>query len=232
MCLDMINPGAKMMKRLLSLATLAVMAGTSFAGAADIAKYSVTFNANWTEQSHMIDYPKDAHLSGLIGTTHNKDYSIFADGKIATAGFKVLAETGKHTPLDREITKAIDKGTAGVKFESGPLFKFPGKISARFIASSYHPYASVAAMIAPSPDWFVGASKVSLRPDGKWVDTITVPLLAWDAGTDIGVTYKSPNAEAKPRQSIRVSSAAQFIGQNGVRTLGTLTFTRVNNATN
>ncbi|VDO18136.1 unnamed protein product [Brugia timori] len=55
-------------------------------------------------------------------------------------------------------------------------------------------------MFGPSPDWCVGISSVNLcLPDCTWIPERTFELLPFDAGTDNGPTYMSPNNPAEPR---------------------------------
>lgn len=59
-------------------------------------------------------------------------------------------------------------------------------------------------MLGPSPDWVVGVSKLNLcQKDCTWTRSMTIDLYPWDAGTDNGITYMSPNDETKPRQKMR-----------------------------
>lgn len=210
--------------------TLAAALAALFAGAAqaaDIAQYQVRFDATWTASSHPLDYPSSAHFSGLIGATHNDAYTIFADGGTATAGLEGLSERGAHSPLDAEIRAALTRGIAGMLFESSPLFSFPGSLQANFIADAAHPYVSVVAMVAPSPDWFTGVSKVPLHKDGHWVRQAKLTLFVYDAGTDYGTTYKAPDDDAMPRQSIRLAATPHFLDGDGLKPVGTVTFTRI-----
>jgi hypothetical protein len=57
-------------------------------------------------------------------------------------------------------------------------------------------------MIAPSPDWFVGVSGLELRPDGEWIGKLGVDLLPYDAGTDSGLSFTSPNNNTNPAEPI------------------------------
>ena len=206
---------------------LAVLAIAAPAQAADIASYQIRFDATWTAESHPLDYPSNAHFSGIIGATHGQAYRVFEDGGLATPGLEALSERGAHSPLNTEIETAIAEGTAGALFESGALFQLPGTISATFTADAAHPYVSAVAMVAPSPDWFTGISNVSLRKDGKWIDEMTYTLYAWDAGTDSGVTYKADDADTMPRQSVRMNVAPQFEQNGALKPVGTVTFTRM-----
>ena len=209
-----------------SIIMLANVFGTAV-HAADTARYEVRFDATWTADSHPLDYPAGAHFSGLIGATHGHDYHVFKDGGTATDGLEALSERGSHSPLNTEIEAAVKAGNAGALFESSPLFEFPGSIKTTFRADTAHPYVSVVAMIAPSPDWFAGISNISLRKDGKWVEKATYTLYAWDAGTDNGTTYTAPDDNTMPRQSVRLNAAPQFRGADGMKPVGSVTFTRI-----
>ena len=215
------------MKTLLIGAALAACTLGSPAFGDETARYTVQVNATWTAQSHPLDYPGNAHFSGLIGATHNGNYQIFKDGGTATDGLEALSERGAHSPLNQEITAAIAEGSVGSLFESDPLFAFPGTLSASFTADAAHPNVSVVAMVAPSPDWFTGVSSVALHTAGGWVDTITLPLWVWDAGTDVGTTYQAADSDAQPRQSTRLAAGPHFLGKGGLKPVGTVTFTRL-----
>lgn len=215
------------MKSFLFGTALAVLTVASTAHAADTTRYEIRFAATWTADSHPLEYPAGAHFSGLIGATHGNAYRVFEDGGTATAGLEALSEHGAHSPLNSEIRAAIKDGKAGVLFESGPLFTFPGSIEARFTVDAAHPYVSAVAMIAPSPDWFTGVSNVSLRKDGKWINRLTYPLYAWDAGTDSGTTYTANDKDTRPRQSVRMNASAHFAHNRLLKPVGTITLTRM-----
>lgn len=197
------------------------------AASADEATYSITVEANWTPGTHALDYPADAHFSGLIGAAHGADYAIFRAGTKATPGLKNLSEAGQHSPLDAEIGAAIAAGTAGSLFETAPLFDFPGTLTATVTVTDRFPLVSIAAMIAPSPDWFAGISSGNLRDGGGWVPAKVVTLYAWDAGTDDGTTYKAENRESAPHQPVAMNDAPHFMKAGKRIPVGKVTFTRV-----
>lgn len=59
-------------------------------------------------------------------------------------------------------------------------------------------------MIYPSPDWFVGVSDLELcLSNGSWIDRKTLYLYPYDAGTDNGATYISPEQPTIPPEAIR-----------------------------
>ena len=82
-------------------------------------------------------------------------------------------------------------------------------------------------MIAPSPDWFTGAADVALMQGEAWIDSVTLPLWAWDAGTDAGETYTAPNADSQPRQSVRLLATPHFLSSDGLIPVGVARLRRV-----
>lgn len=65
-----------------------------------------------------------------------------------------------------------------------------GKTFAVFRVDPKHHLMSFVSMIDPSPDWFVGVSRLELCLDnGSWVESKVLDLFPWDAGTDSGPTY-------------------------------------------
>ncbi len=164
---------------------------------AEVVQYEVTFDSLWTAETHPIDYPSGAHYSAHIGATHNADYTLWGPGEISTEGMKNLAELGTGSPGDAEIEAAIEAGTA-YGFLRMPAPRPVGTQSRRFNVSSEFPLMSLVTMIAPSPDWFVGFRDVDLQDGGDWVSEVQIDAWPYDAGTDSGTTYQSPNEPTEP----------------------------------
>ena len=97
----------------------------------------------------------------------------------------------------------IAAGTAHGELSGGGLSMSPSSVSLEFDIVSSHPYVTLVSMLAPSPDWFVGVSGLSLlAEDGTWKDREEVSLLLYDAGTDDGATFTAANANSDPAQPI------------------------------
>jgi hypothetical protein len=180
------------------------------------AEYELTFTGMWNEKTHPLEYPEAGvlsgpHFSGLIGATHDGRYHIIRDGQMPTPGLERLSEEGKHAPLDAEIRATITDGRAGTLFETGPVKDQSVPAQAKFRADANHPMVSFVAMIAPSPDWFTGASDVSLFENGAWVQERTIDLYAWDSGGDDGMTYKAADADTNPKKPTMLSDAPHFM---------------------
>lgn len=215
------------MPRLRRMGLWAGLAGSLLAGsvhaASSTAQYSVRFDATWSATSHPLNFPASAHFSSLIGGTHNGGVQFWAAGALASAGIRDMAERGLTAPLAAEVQAAITGGQAGMVISGGAVAVSPGSAVAAFTVTQSFSRVSLVTMIAPSPDWFVGVSDFELLVDGQWLDRVVVPLFAYDAGTDSGTNYTSPNQVTMPPVPIAASGAAPF--QNGVP-LGLFTFTR------
>jgi hypothetical protein len=217
-----------MIRKTLSIAFASACALAPLAAAAgDGATYDVTFERTWSKQTHPKDFPLFAHFSPVIGVTHNGSYDPFKSGATASPGIEKLCEEGKHQPLDAEIRAAIQHGEAGALIETpDPIRDAPGKAMTSFEIDSAHPMVSIAAMIAPSPDWCAIAADVSLQENGQWVASKTIILYAWDVGTDSATSYRALDADMQPRGPIQPNESPYF-SMNGKQTsVGTVTFVR------
>jgi hypothetical protein len=195
--------------------------------AAPTARYSVTFDSTWRRDSHPTDFPADPHYSRLIGGTHSSRVSFWADGASASAGIEAMAERGAVSPLDQEIEAAIGAGTAGTLIRGGALDSSPGATSVEFDVVREHPLVTLVTMVAPSPDWFVGVHDLPLIESGDWVTEKSVTLYAYDAGTDSGPTYVSPDRDTQPRQPIRRLEGDPVANGGSVAPFGSFTFRRL-----
>jgi hypothetical protein len=194
------------------------------------ADYTITFTGRWTAANHPLDYPPSAliggpHFSGLIGATHNGTYKIIRDGMPPTPGLERLSEEGKHAPLDEEIRSAITSGEAGALIESDGLGPSETvRVSVR--VDENHPMVSLVAMIAPSPDWFVGVGDVALWENGAWVAKKEMDLFAWDSGGDDGTTYKADDKNTSPKKPTMLNQSPHFLKDGAAVPVGHLVIER------
>ncbi len=181
----------------------------------DAAEYMLVFTSGWTAAAHPFEYPGSnaitgPHFSGIIGAAHNASFSLFRDGAMPTPGLERLSEEGKHAPLDGEIQAAVTAGTAASLFTTGPLRDFKDSLVATVRVDPAHPMVSFVAMIAPSPDWFAGASDVNLMENGQWTAGKTVEIYAWDSGGDDGETYKASDKDTNPKKATMQARSQHF----------------------
>ncbi|MEM7481117.1 MAG: spondin domain-containing protein [Acidobacteriota bacterium] len=187
------------------------------------AQYTVRFDGVWSPATHPIEFPPGPHFSPLVGATHQLDQRFWQEGTRASHGIRRMAEEGRSGPLANEVRAAISAGTADQVLEGGGIARSPGSRNLSFEVHENFPAVTLVSMIAPSPDWFVGVSALSLKENGEWVTELVLPLFAYDAGTDSGTTFLSPNAPSIPTVPVhRIQGGSLGNGQF----LGTFTFTR------
>jgi hypothetical protein len=194
---------------------------------AAIAHYRVTFDASWSAATHPTDFPGNAHFSGLIGGTHGPSVSFWREGGMATEGIRRMAERGRQTPLDEEVEAAIAAGTAQHVLKGLDVPNSPGSTGFEFDIGRDFPLVTLVTMVAPSPDWFVGVSGLSLIENGSWVAEKVVQLHPYDAGTDSGVTFGSADVVTQPQEPIHRITTGPLAEAATVPHLGTFTFRRL-----
>ena len=184
----------------------------------------------WSASTHPQDFPRFPHFSGLIGGTHTDGVVFWRAGQIATDGIRQMAERGAKAELQSEVDAAIGRGLAQYVLSGLGIDLSPATITLEFDISSTHPLVTLVSMVAPSPDWFVGVNGLALFEAGTWKDLVTIDLFPYDAGTDSGVTFSSPDHETIPRQSIARITGFPFLSTpaGSVAPLGTFRFERIN----
>jgi hypothetical protein len=187
----------------------------------------VTFEATWHASTHPTDFPSNAHFSGLVGGTHRSSVSFWQAGGLATEGIRLMAERGRQTPLDLEVDAAIRAGHAQSVLVGSDVPVSPGSTSLDFQVSVDYPLVTLVTMVAPSPDWFVGVSGLSLLENGDWVGERSVDLLPWDAGTDSGRTYRAADLVTSPPEPVQRLTVAPVVVDNAVPPMGRFVFRRL-----
>ena len=190
------------------------------------ASYTVTFDATWSVTTHPVDFPPDPHFSDLVGASHKSSVSFWQEGGIASSGIEAMAEEGATATLINEVDSAIIAGIADQVLLGDYISSSPGSTSFEFDLSPDFSEVTLVSMIAPSPDWFVGVSGLELCENGVWVNSKSVDLFAYDAGTDSGTTYTSDNADTNPQEAISQLTTGIFEVGGVVPSLGTFTFTK------
>lgn len=174
------------------------------------ASYRVTFTDQWSAENFPTGFPADVrHFSGLIGATHNEQVRFWERGQVATSGIKLMAETGAKDDFSDEITIAIAEGQSNKRLSGDGLGNSPSSVSISFALTNDYPLVTLVSMIAPSPDWYVGVGGLDLRREnGEFVQSLTVPLRVYDAGTDSGSLFTSPNSPSAGEVITRLSCEA------------------------
>ncbi len=189
--------------------------------------YQVTVDITWSTETSPFEFPDGAHLSGIVGATHDERYVLFRDGQTSSSGLELVAENGRPKTLEAEFAEGMRRGQINAVVY-GPGFKeVPAAKDTSFSTTAEHPLFSFVTMIAPSPDWFTGVADVALYQDGAWIDEAKLILWAWDSGTDSGQTYTSPNDDTQPQESVRLLATPHFLTESGLVPMGTVTLRRV-----
>lgn len=175
--------------------------------ACDEANYEVTFKGLWTRETHPRDFPTNdwlTHFSSILGASHSSEYTMWENGGIATNGLKKVAEFGFIDVLERE-TRGQSKYIRQIFKAPGPSYPYlNGSSSSVFRVDHRNHLLSLVTMLGPSPDWIVGVSRLELcTKNNSWTEEKSLYLYPWDAGTDSGISYMSPDSPTYPQEPIR-----------------------------
>jgi hypothetical protein len=140
-----------------------------------------------------------------------------------------MAERGQQATLLSEIAPAITSGVAHLPLSGGGIGTSPGSVSLTFpqAMNRDYPLVTLVSMIAPSPDWFAGVDSLSLITNGNWVTNLVVTLHGYDAGTDGGPSYASPDQATVPRGVITRFTGFPAIQDGVIVPFGRFVFTRL-----
>ncbi|KAM9237466.1 spondin-2 isoform 1-T1 [Dugong dugon] len=195
----------------LLLATLGSVAGLPLGEepsctAQHLARYSITFTGKWSQTAFPKQYPlfrPPAQWSTLLGATHSSDYSMWKKNEYVSNGLRDFAERGEAWALMEEIEAAGEKiqSVHGV-FSAPAVPTGTGQTSAELEVHARHSLVSFVVRIVPSPDWFVGVDSLDLCEGDHWKDQVSVDLFPYDAGTDSGFTFSSPNFATIPQDTV------------------------------
>ena len=171
------------------------------------AVYRVTFTGAWDTTVTPDGLPGRAHFSPLVGAVHSARVAFLESGEMASAGIESMAEVGATSALEGEVDTAInaDPPTAlSVLSRSRDIGTMGTATLSNVALTTDHPRVTLTTMIAPSHDWFVGVSGLSLLDaSGHWLRSHEVELFPWDAGTEEGTDFSlSPSVATSPQGTI------------------------------
>ncbi|XP_078421240.1 spondin-2-like isoform X1 [Cetorhinus maximus] len=112
----------------------------------------------------------------------------------------MFVEDGKPETLLKEVNATLDAVQSC--FHTNPIMAGEGNSNTVFTVTPTHPLVSFLVRIIPSPDWFLGANSINLCENDNWKKSYTLDLFPWDAGTDSGFTFSSPNFATNPQETI------------------------------
>ncbi|XP_023324329.1 uncharacterized protein LOC111698276 [Eurytemora carolleeae] len=166
----------------------------------NLAVYTLKIQTFWDESTFPKQFPlwrPPAQWSKTLGFVHGEGPDLFTLGAGVSAGVKQFVETGDSEILEQEIgnssstildTILVPQITQGV-----------GESLATVFVDGSHSQISIVTKIVPSPDWFIGLDSLQLCEDGKFKENISIQAELYDAGTDNGFTFTSPNWPTEPQ---------------------------------
>ena len=152
-------------------------------------------------------FPEGVDTSAsLLMVEHPRDIPIWEEGGMASAGLKVLAETGD---AEMAIAEAEEMGTVRWKnFQD--VFNLI-TVTKEITLNYENPCITYAQAIVPSPDWFVGFRVCAVDEEtGAWLEEVSLTAIAWDAGTDDGDEYMAEDMPSDPQMPISPLDIAPF----------------------
>lgn len=161
--------------------------------------------------------PATSHFSAPVlryGSTGEAGGDAPLLGTTASEGLKGLAELGTTETFTNETV------AAGQKFE---VFKKSNSVTQDYeIEIELDPPGDgksatieMFSMLAPSPDWLAygGSNMLTDAPEATWRNFTVLPILLVDAGTDAGLTAKSPDNVQTPRLPVQLLGiSVPFVG--------------------
>ncbi len=191
-------------------------AGNASAACTGDATYKITVDVTWKAEG--LNGP---HYTTVIGGVHSAAISFWKLGGLATEGIKEMAEMGGTTALASEVKTAISAHTAQavIQFGGGSA---PGKSAGTVQVTPDSPLVSFGSMLAPTPDWFIGVSGLSLCEAGAWLPTQAMDAVVYDAGTKDGADFDYGFPETQPPVPIGYSVKFQNLAS-----AGTITFDKL-----
>ena len=188
------------------------------------ATYTVTFQGAWNTTVTAGGVPSGGHFTTLIGGVHNAEVTFLKEGGMATAGVEIMAELGGTGTLTNEVRAAEPNALSVLQGSAGNIGPTGSSTINMVTLTTDHPRVTLLSMVAPSPDWFVGVSGLSLLDAGAdWLPSQTVNLYPWDAGTEEGTEFSLTNSATSPPETI---TSLRGIGKFSNERIATLTFTR------
>ena len=200
----------------------------SVAAWSQTATYEVTIESNWTREAHLA-LPGNAHFSPVVAISHNQGFELLPIGGIAGPAFERIAEMGQTARMERALRTQMRRMNADdvVVTENQFVLRQPEQ-TFEITVSEEFPMVSFVSMIAPSPDWVIGAANLQLysRFQGFKAGVTRMPLYAIDAGTengDFGGNFSLNNRATSPKAPINV-----LLGRGFDEPFAYVTFRKIN----
>jgi len=118
------------------------------------------------------------YYTPLLVSAHNRDTHVFQVGSAASASLQAMAEGGDISGL---VTDLASVGANNVTNPAGGLLAPGASATATIEVNKHNRYLSIAAMLLPTNDGFVGLDALRIPKKGR---SHTFYLNGYDAGTE------------------------------------------------
>lgn len=176
------------------------------------ATYDIGYQAHISSNAFLqalgaVPYPEGVEsAASLVLAEHPRDIVVWEEDGMASAGLKMLAETGDAAML---IEEATAMGVT-IRWRDSDAILQLIQVTQEITLNYENPCVTYAQGIVPSPDWFVGFTICAVDEDGMWMEEIPLVAIAWDAGTDDGTDYMAEDAPSDPQVPITPLDIAPF----------------------
>ncbi len=153
-------------KKLLPISLLAAL-GTAMTTAASAASYEVS----------VTNLTSGIHFTPIIVATHSPSVQMFAAGTAASSELQAIAEGGDTSSMAALLE------SVGATVANGSGLLAPGGTATFTIDDGAGSVLSLASMLLPTNDGFVGLNSVAL-PSGGAGDYVVYDAIGYDAGTE------------------------------------------------
>ncbi|CAG01212.1 unnamed protein product, partial [Tetraodon nigroviridis] len=161
------------------------------------------FGVHRAAGSDMLTYILAATVCcGWSTVSHNPHFRLWAEGVPATKGVQDFAELGVTVELMKAAKEARKKRSVGAMYRTAGIPNGIGHSSTELLMQPQNSLLSLVVKVIPSPDWFVGVDSVNLCQGDQWKEELTFDLQPFDAGTDSGFTFSSPNFPTSPVEKV------------------------------
>ncbi|KAL0830770.1 hypothetical protein ABMA28_002890 [Loxostege sticticalis] len=168
----------------------------------EVAIYEVKLKMLWSEERFPKDYPTNrpkAQWSIVFGQSHNRSYTLYQVGGVATPPVRSFAQFGK---IDELVQRGEEEPQVYDQFTAPAIGKGSGETEGLVLVDGSHSLVSLICHMIPSPDWFIGVDSLDLCVDSSWVDQITLDLEPLDGGAASGLTFTAPRWETVPPEPV------------------------------
>ena len=126
----------------------------------------------------------------MVVAGHKSTYTLWRTGLPLGTGATDVATEGKTTVLKTELTALKTAGSVADYCTLGSVTSVDGTSNCTLTLNGDASYISSIAMLAPSPDWFIGLDSKNLCDGTSWITAgKEVVLYAYDGGKRTGTTW-------------------------------------------